>query len=284
MVNYNGDLLPAASHFLNHTNRGLRYGDALSDTVRFTGNALLFWEDHYFAFMAAMRQLRMEIPMNFSMEFLEAEMRKTLEAAGLSDRPAALGLTVFRKPGTTLAPCTLEIDYILDAAALETADFQLPATESRADIFRDYSLYADGLSALPLAACPIRVLGSIYAAENDLQTCLFLNERKEVCDALDGNLFVKFGDHLVTPPADSGCRNGVLRKQILRLGRTAKSYTWEERAVSPFELQQADELFTSSVLHGIRPVTDYKKARFGTEAARHVASLLNDAVKAEGTS
>ncbi len=284
MVNYNGDLLPATSHYLNHTNRGLRYGDALSDTVRFNGSVLLYWEDHYFALMAAMRQLRMEIPMSFSMEFLEAEIRKTLEAAGFEKRPATLGITVYRKSGTGLAPNTLEIDYILDILALETANYHFVETPCRADIYRDYTLLANGLAALPLASCPTRVLGSIYASENDLQTCLLVNERKEVCDTLEGNLFVRFGNHIVTPPADSGCRNGILRKQILGLGRTDTTYTWEERAISPFELQQADELFTSSVRYGIRPITDYKKARFGAEAAAYVTDRLNAAIGSQTTS
>lgn len=277
MVNYNGDLLPAASHFLNHTNRGLRYGDALSETFKYNGSDLLFWEDHYFALMAAMRQFRMEIPMAFNMEFLEAEVRKTLEASTLANRPAALRITVFRKPGASLAPETLEIDYLLEAAPLDSQEYQISAAERRADIFRDYTLQANGLGALPLAACPVRVLGSIYAAENDLHTCLLLNERKEVCDTLDGNLFVRFGNHMVTPPADSGCHNGVLRRRILGLGRADASYTWEERPVSPFELQQADELFTSSALYGVRPITDYKKAKFSAEAAAHLTTLLNKA-------
>lgn len=280
MVNYNGDLLPASTHFLNHTNRGLRYGDALSETVKCNGSKLLFWEDHYFSLMAAMRQLRMEIPMSFSMEFLEAEIRKTLVAAGLADRPAAVGIYILRREGSALAPDTLEIAYILEVEAMEDSDYQLKKDDYRADIFRDYTLLADGLAALPLAACPVRVLGSIYAGENDLHTCLLLNHRKEVCDALEGNLFVRFGSHIVTPPADSGCHNGALRKQILGFARTDKVYTWEERVVSPFELQQADELFTTSSRNGVRPITHYKKARYGTAAAAHLTGLLNGAIRA----
>ncbi len=40
---------------------------------------ILFWEDHYFRLMASMRIMRMEIPMNFTMEFLEAQILETLE-------------------------------------------------------------------------------------------------------------------------------------------------------------------------------------------------------------
>ncbi len=282
MVNYNGDLLPAPSHFLNHTNRGLRFGDALCETVKFSGRGLLFWEDHYFRLMASMRQLRMEIPMTFSMEFLEAEIRKTLEAAGAGARPAAVRITIFRKEGTSLAPDSLEIAYVLEASPLDTPEYPMPAGALRADIYKDHTLMADDLSALPQANALIRVLGSIYARENELQTCILLNHRKEVCDALEGNLFVRFGPHIVTPPADSGCRNDVFRSRILAMARTDTTYTWEERAVSPFELQQADEIFIGGVAFGIRSITEYRKARFGSEAAAYLTERINKMVQEEG--
>jgi len=282
MVNYNGDLLPAPSHFLNHTNRGLRFGDALCETVKFSGRGLLFWEDHYFRLMASMRQLRMEIPMTFSMEFLEAEILKTLEASGAGTRPAAVRITIFRKEGTSLAPDSLEIAYVLEASPLDTPEYPMPAGTLRADIYKDHTLMADDLSALPQANALIRVLGSIYARENELQTCILLNHRKEVCDALEGNLFVRFGPHIVTPPADSGCRNEVFRSRILALARTDTTYTWEERVVSPFELQQADEIFIAGVAFGIRSITEYRKARFGSEAAAYLTERINKMVQEEG--
>jgi branched-chain amino acid aminotransferase len=87
---------------------------------------------------------------------------------------------------------------------------------------------------------------------------------------------------MVTPPADSGCRNEVFRNRILAMGRTDRTYTWEERAVSPFELQQADEIFIAGVVFGIRSVTEYRKARFGVEAASYLTAALNKIVQEEG--
>jgi uncharacterized protein YndB with AHSA1/START domain len=67
MVNLNGNLTEKAS--VSFDNRGLNYGDAVFETLRFSGGKIYFWEDHYFRLMASMRILRMEIPMNFTMEF-----------------------------------------------------------------------------------------------------------------------------------------------------------------------------------------------------------------------
>ncbi len=50
-----------------------------------------FWEEHYFRLMAAMRILRMSIPMTYTPEYLEQEILRTLESADLlaSDAPGA---------------------------------------------------------------------------------------------------------------------------------------------------------------------------------------------------
>ncbi|MBC2840367.1 aminotransferase class IV [Robiginitalea sp. SC105] len=275
MINFNGDLLPESAHFLNHTNRGLRYGDALFETLRYNGKQLFFWEDHYFRLMASMRQLRMEIPMAFNMEFLEEEIRKTLVAGGQAERPSRIRITVFRDAGGRYGPDSLEIGYIIESEPLESPGFSVPVDACRADLFRDYFVQADRLSGIKHSNRLIQVLGSIYAAENDLQTCILLNDKKEVTGALSGNLFIRKGDRIRTPPIESGCLDGILRKQLLRLGKSPDRYQVETDSISPFELQQADEMFYTNAIVGIRPITAYRKASFKTEAAKYLTGKLN---------
>ena len=78
MVNLNGTLQSTQEGKVSINNRGLQYGDAVFETLKVVSNRINFWEDHYFRLMASMRILRMEIPMTFSMEFLENEILKPL--------------------------------------------------------------------------------------------------------------------------------------------------------------------------------------------------------------
>ena len=81
MINLNGTLYSQETANLSIKNRGLLYGDAVFETIKGVNGQLFFWEDHYFRLMASMRILRMDIPMHFSMEFLEDEIKKTIRAA-----------------------------------------------------------------------------------------------------------------------------------------------------------------------------------------------------------
>ena len=67
MINFNGTLLENNT-ILTTQNRGYAYGDSLFETLKVVSGKILFWEDHYFRLMASMRIMRMEIPMNFTME------------------------------------------------------------------------------------------------------------------------------------------------------------------------------------------------------------------------
>ena len=68
MINFNGAIVSGDSNLLTH-NRSFLYGDAVFETVKIVNSKILFLEDHYFRLMSSMRIVRMEIPMNYTMEF-----------------------------------------------------------------------------------------------------------------------------------------------------------------------------------------------------------------------
>ncbi len=280
-INLDGDLLPADSHFLNHQNRGLRYGDALFETIRYSGAALLFWEDHYFRLMSSMRRLRMEIPMSFTMEFLEEEIRKVLQADGVSNQLARIRLTIFRKEGGRYTPEDRGIRYIVEHEPLSKAIYEFETADYRADLYKDYYLHADELTGLKHSNKIVHVLAGIYARENQMQTCFLLNHNKSVAEALDGNIFLVKGKEIKTPPLADGALDGIMRKQLLKLGVADSEYQWVEASISPFELQQAEEIFTTNVIRGIRPVTAYRKAVYGHEVSAKVLNELNNQILGE---
>ena len=48
-----------------------------------------------------------------------------------------------------------------------------------------------------------------------------------------------------------------------------------EDTISPFELQKADELFITNVVHGIQPITIYRKKSYTTTVSQNLLAKLN---------
>jgi branched-chain amino acid aminotransferase len=95
---------------------------------------------------------------------------------------------------------------------------------------------------------------------------------------LHGNLFLRKGTEIKTPPLSGGCPDGILRKFLLGRDWERTGFRLSEGEISPFELQQADELFMVDTALGVSPVAKYRKAEFGREAAAAATVMINGAI------
>ena len=270
MINFNGDLLFQENIKLSTENRGFKFGDAIFETVKVLNNKVVFWEDHYFRLMASMRMLRMKIPMEFTLEFLEQEILKTVK---VQDEASSfrVRLSVYRKDGGFYTPKTNEIDYLIEA---KENTYQTKKNYS-IDLFKDFYNFSGLLSTIKTNNRMINTLASIFADENDLDNCILLNERKGVVEVSNGNVFVVKGTVIKTPALTEGCIKGIIRKKVIEILAKNKEYTLEETIISPFEIQKADEVFITNAIIGIQPITNYKKKVFTTEIGEKLASNLN---------
>lgn len=275
MINTNGTLQEKEQASIAHNNRGFLYGDAVFETIKAVNGKLLFWEDHYFRLMASMRILRMEIPMTFTPDFLEKELLKTIEATNLSQSPAQVRITVYRESSGKYLPTSNAVGYYAFAKAASTPFYTLSETPYQVELYKDHYVNADIMSTLKTTNKIVHVTGSIYAHENGYDNCLLLNHKKNVVEALQGNLFLVKGNVIKTPPLEDGCLRGIIRKQLLNIIPQKKEYVQEESAISPFELQKADELFITNTIMGIRPITKYRKKTYNSKVASDLLKLLN---------
>lgn len=279
MINFNGELIENTT-FISSENRGYKYGDALFETIKVVYGKVLFWEDHYFRLMSSMRIMRMEIPMNFTMEFLEKELIKTVNVNGLAKSSVRARLNVDRGDGGKYLPNGKRISYSISVENANNPFYAIPKNdEYTVDLYKDYFVAPGLLSTLKTNNKALNVLGSIYAEENSLSNCLLLNTNKSVIEALNGNLFLVSGEQIKTPPIDDGCLKGIMRKQIIEVIVNSGDYVVEEASISPFELQKADELFITNVIVGIQPILKYRKKDFNTKISEDLIKRLNTKIR-----
>ena len=276
MINYNGTILPASTNLL-HNNRAFLYGDGVFETVKIINNTILFLEDHYFRLMSSMRILRMEIPMNFTMEYFEEQIKLVTNANDYSDAIRAR-ITIYRDPGGYYLPETNAISFLIHSVPLENKMYAMNSDAYEVDLYKDIYVSKQLLSTLKTTNKIINITASIYAKENDLQNCLLLNENKNVVEAIQGNIFMLMDNKLITPPVSEGCLNGIMRKQIIALAKKIDKIEVFEEPISPFDLQKADELFITNVIKGIQPITKYRKKEYKTAFSQKVLNLLNESI------
>jgi branched-chain amino acid aminotransferase len=220
----------------------------------------------------------MEIPMNFTLEYLEEQILSVATKNSLSNSCRAR-ITVFRNDGGYYLPKVNTISFLIHTVGIEQILYYFSEEAYEVDLFKDFYVTKQLLSSIKTTNKMLNITASIFASENGYDNCLLLNDSKNVVEAIQGNLFMLTGTKLITPPISEGCLNGVMRKQILEFAKKMNNLEVVEEIISPFDLQKADELFITNVIKGIQPITKYRKKEFDVILSRILLEKLNEVVR-----
>ena len=277
MVNFNGNIQENSS-ILIENNRGFLFGDSVFETIKMLDNKVLFLEDHYFRLMASMRICRMEIPMNFTMDYFESQILNLIQSLKNSNS-FRVRYTVYRDSEGFYLPKSRNVQFIVTTTPLNSELYSFQKEIYEVELYKDSYVPKQLLSTLKTNNKMLQITGSIFADENGYDNCLVLNDEKNVIEALQSNIFMKTGNVVSTPPVSDGCLNGIMRKQILEILKKMEGIEVKETSISPFDLQKADELFLTNVISGIQPITKYRKKEYTTEFASDVLKRLNAKIR-----
>jgi branched-chain amino acid aminotransferase len=181
---------------------------------------------------------------------------------------------VWRKSGGLYTPQDLSVNYSISSSDLPSK-FKNVA-EKEIDLFKDHFVYGSMLSTLKSTNKAVNILAGIYASENEYDDLFLLNHDKMIVEAISGNVFLRNGDVIKTPPISDGCLNGIMRNHTIKQLKKMLNYEFAEETITPFELQRADEIFVTNMIKGVQSVTKYRKKRYATDTANELIEILND--------
>ncbi|MDI9257446.1 aminotransferase class IV [Flavobacterium sedimenticola] len=276
MINFNG-IYTDSDQQISIFNRSFLYGDGVFETLKIKDGKILFFEDHYFRLLASLRIVRMQIPIAFTYEYLESQIIGLVQQLHIQDS-ARVRITVFRNEGGFYTPTDNSVSFVIQAVGLENKLYQMDNKSYEVDLYKDFTIAKQLLSTLKTTNKIIQVTSGIFAQENGLDSCLILNEDKNVAEAVNGNVFMLMNHQLITPPLTEGALNGVMRKQLLKLAAEIQEVEVVQKEISPFDLQKADELFITNVITGIQPITKYRKKEFETVFSKRLLEKLNESI------
>jgi branched-chain amino acid aminotransferase len=221
--------------------------------------------------MSSMRMLRMNIPMGFSLNFYKDEILKTINENRVSEK-ARIRVTVFRKDGGLYEPLNNDINFIIEIDSLAEVDYDIYEIE----LYKDFPVFSGLLSTIKTNNRIINVLSSIYSSENKYQNCILINEKKNIVETINANIFLIKGNEIFTPALSEGCINGIIRKKLIEVLSKNDDYFMKETAISPFELLKADEVFITNSIFEIQSVYKYRKKNYATVKTKLIKQLFEN--------
>lgn len=252
-INVGGKLIDQSTATVSVLNQAFSNGDVVKEIFRLVNGEIKDWEDHYFNLMASMRIFRMNIPLSFTPEFFQDQVKLVAEANQITN--GKITFQVYRQSTSDILKA--EIDYFI---AIEESknSWEFYNEHAEIDVFKDFAVNTSFYSSVNTNR-PEEVIAKVYSLENDYADLVLLNSDKRMARSLKGSIFVLNDKHIKTPKAEEGVIKSVLRTNFIKSFKESENYTIEETEIFPFEIQKAEEVFVLIDGEGILSITQNRK-------------------------
>lgn len=277
--NHNGKIIAADVPVIPASDHSYRYGDGLFETMKVIGGEISLANLHFDRLFSGLKILKIEPSVFFTREKIAGEIT-TLCKKNNCEKKARVRFSVSRGSGG-LNDCDNHFSYLIECWPLSPAIDSWNENGLVIDIFPDARKPIDQFSNLKSANYLPYVMAAIWAKENKLNEALVLNAANRVCDATTANIFwVKEGE-IFTPNLGEGCVAGVMRKHILDfiLLKPTLGFQLKEAVCDEGEIFNADEIFLTNSIHGIRWVKQCGKKIYSNKVTSKIYFDLFQTIK-----
>ena len=197
-------------------------------------------------------------------------------------KAARIRLTIIRGEGGLYDPINLFPNYLIETWLLPIEN---PGKYSNSininglilGIYDQVKKSMDILSNLKHNNFLPYVMAAFYAKEQKCNDAIILNSEGRICDTTIANIFIIKGEQIYTPSLTEGCVAGVTRKVFILAMRNSE-YPVIEKELLLSELWEADELFLTNSIHGIRWVQRIADKVYSNKITRNIYSSFNSTI------
>ena len=245
-VIFNGKIIPEDKVNLSVFNRGLNYGDGIFETMIGTSDEILFWKDHWERLTEGLNVLGISTK-ELNASSIEEEIKELIRKNKIKDK-ARIKFIIWRKEGGLFAPVNNTPEYIITAAH----NLPSPAVKEKVIFYNEVKIPYSIVSRFKtLSSLPYILIG---IAKNKLNAddLILFDCDDNICETMTCNIFWIKDNVVYTPSLDTGCIEGVMRKNIIGILKK-ENIKIKEGKFKKEELLKAEFIFTSNVA-GIIPI------------------------------
>jgi branched-chain amino acid aminotransferase len=272
LVYLDGKFLEKSNAVVSVFDHGLLYGDGIFEGIRAYGGSVFRLVDHIERLYDSAKSIRLKIPLTRH-EMTEAVL-ETIRKNELRD--AYIRLVVTRGAGdlgVDPALCKSPTVFII----AEPMASVLGPREPRVIKVIVSSYRRDRVDATSHEIKSLNymnsILAKIEATGSGADDAIMLDQRGFVSEATVSNIFLVKNSRIATPSFGAGILHGITRDRVIRLCSDL-GLDLQERDITPFELNTADEVFVVGTKSEILAVGSVSGVKVGSGGAGPVTKRL----------
>lgn len=248
------------STFVRAANRGLYYGDGVFETLPVHQGRPRRWQAHMDRLGAGCERLGLAMP---PQAVLLREVQTV--SAGLADAVVKIILARDGSGRGYLPPEDAATIRVVSAHPYPSDVLERARNGVVAKICDLRLAIQPALGGIKHLNRLEQVLAAVEIRDKGAQEGILLDTEGHVICALSANIFIVFGERLLTPRLDRCGVRGVLRSHVLG-NFTSRC---EQRRIMVDMLADADEVFICNAVRGIVPVTAIDQYEYGIGPVTH---------------
>lgn len=272
-VNNNGEIIENKGFTLEAANRAHLYGDGLFESIRIMNGKPINVEIHILRLIEGMSVMKMRLPNYFTPEFFTQRINELINKSQITEG-GRVRLSIDRARGGTYKPETNEVTYFLEVYPIQHNEFTLNQKGLEIDLYTAVRKQKNIFSNFKTKNGLIYVMGAIEAKEKGLDDLLITDERGNILESTNSNLFIVSNGVLYTPGLDEGCLGGTMRMTIINLAIANKIKIYES-PITPQNILMADEIFLTNAISGVVWISGYRTKRYMNNNSKMFVNLLN---------
>lgn len=262
-LNLNGKFIEERTPVVVADNRALKYGDGLFETMRVVLGKIRLKKLHFERLFDGMEALKISLTGTADPRILEDQILKTVKKNSIKG-PARVRLMVFRGNGSLRDFSSRGAGYIIQVWPLSASKLAMNSEGLSVGIYEAGRKACDQLANLKSNNYLLYAMGALHAREQEWDDSLILNTHNRISESTVANLFWVKEGKVYTPPLSEGCVAGVMRAHLIaRLAEEGKPVT--EQPVTVAGLTDADEIFLTNAIQGLRWVGNFNGRTFGNQ-------------------
>jgi branched-chain amino acid aminotransferase len=253
-VHLGGRVVPAEEARISVLDRGFLYGDSVFETFGTVRGRPFALREHLDRLVRSAARVGIRLPPR---EVLETAVHETLAAAANSE--SRVRVTVSRGQGGELDPATADDSrLVVIVQPLAPPDPELVARGAKAAIVARTRTPRESLDPLVKSGNymnSVLAMGEARVRQPGAHEAILLSLSGSVAEGSSSNVFAVSAGWVRTPALAVGILDGITRAKVLDLCKAHGIPSIEVDFMSPHELRTADEVFLTSSLRGVLPVT-----------------------------
>lgn len=248
-----GRPVPPEEAVVSVFDRGFLYGDSVYETMRTAGGAPVELGRHLDRLRRSGEGIGLEIP------FSDGEIAEAIASthAATGNQESTIRLVVTRGGGPMVldprdARSPLMVVYVRELVLPTAQDYLRGLSAVIVDVHKTGRTLLD--PSIKSGNYLNNILALRRASARSGEDAIMLGRHGEVAEGATSNVFMVKDHRLKTPDLEVGILPGITRQVVLELARDAGIEVGSTR-IEPEELRAADEVFLTSSVRGIMPVT-----------------------------